>query len=540
MPVDMENSASCQWKHPRKTGYRYPHPADPRSGASGLCFFHWDDFDKPAEETGDRLRKILSGPGSEALDFQGFIFPHRMAFKDLFTSSLSKPVDLSHAKFGEGTKFNWARLIGQGTRFNSATFGERANFDEVVFGERASFDKAKFGERASFNRATFRDGASFGWAAFSGEASFDWATFGDRAWFGWAAFGGEASFCGATFGDRARFNWAAFSGGANFDEAAFGGEASFDWATFGEGARFLSATFGDGVTFSMTAFHGDASFPSAKFKGRCAFAGRSPTPKDQKEYLVFPSSGEVDFRNVLIEEPRKFQFRHVDLSRVSFLETDLRGVDFLDCRWAKWKGRKKGRTVLHDEQAHCRTEGPSGTLEANLRLTQSLYQQLKRNFEENRDFAQAGEFHFGEMEMRRLQEKKFWRWGCGLLNIYRLASGYGEYHRRAFWVFFGIVLLFTLAFAFSPNAIGQKKDQNFAGLPGVFEVSGNREKAGRVWDSFVYSFRAASLLRALPSTPGAEIYPASRWGVALTALLSVIGPVQLALFFLALRRHVRR
>ncbi|MBI4562943.1 MAG: pentapeptide repeat-containing protein, partial [Candidatus Rokubacteria bacterium] len=316
-------------------------------------------------------------------------------------------------------------------------------------------------------------------------------------------------------------------------------EASFNEAAFGGGARFIRATFGEGADFLTAALHGGASFYRAKFERRCAFAGRRPTPEDQPEdqaeYPLFFPSGEIDFRNVQIEEPRKFQFRHVNLSRVSFLGTDLRGVDFLDCRFARWKGRK----ALYDEETHCRTGKPPETLETNLRLTQSLYQQLKRNFEENRDFAQAGAFHFGEMEMRRLQVPGYRRW-LSVLQWYKWASGYGEYYRRAFWVFLGIVLVFTLAFSFSPNVIGQKKDQNFAGLPSVVEVSGNWEKAGRVWDSFVYSFRAASLLRALPSAPGAEIYPASRWGVALAVPLSVLGPVQLALFFLALRRHVRR
>ena len=43
----------------------------------------------------------------------------------------------------------------------------------------------------------------------------------------------------------------------------------------------------------------------------------------------------------------KMSFENVDLTKVYFLDTDLRKIDFINCTWHKKHGR--GRNRLYDE-----------------------------------------------------------------------------------------------------------------------------------------------------------------------------------------------
>jgi hypothetical protein len=71
---------------------------------------------------------------------------------------------------------------------------------------------------------------------------------------------------------------------------------------------------------------------------------------------------------------------------------------------------------------------------------QDLYQQLKRNFENQGSYTEAGDFYYGEMECYR---KSSWarRYLPSLINLYRISSGDGQRYIRA-----GIVLILMLLF----------------------------------------------------------------------------------------------
>ena len=65
---------------------------------------------------------------------------------------------------------------------------------------------------------------------------------------------------------------------------------------------------------------------------------------------------------------------------------------------------------------------------------QNTYQRFKKFFEENHDYALAGQFHFREMQLRELLDKS---WINRLiLRCYRGLSHYGENYIRAFFSWF--------------------------------------------------------------------------------------------------------
>jgi hypothetical protein len=64
-----------------------------------------------------------------------------------------------------------------------------------------------------------------------------------------------------------------------------------------------------------------------------------------------------------------------------------------------------------------------------------LYRELKQNHEDRRDYERAGDFHYGEKEMRRKNPDTPFLLKC-LLTLYGAVSGYGErYIRPLVWAF---------------------------------------------------------------------------------------------------------
>jgi hypothetical protein len=122
----------------------------------------------------------------------------------------------------------------------------------------------------------------------------------------------------------------------------------------------------------------------------------------------------------MIDQPDTLSFREVDLSRCHFLDADLRKVQIVGVIWPRiptWFGTRFG---IYDE---------SVPLEADQNRPWSriehLYRQLKQNYEDQRDYERAGDFHYGEKEMRRKNPELSWGLWL-LLTLYWLVSGYGE------------------------------------------------------------------------------------------------------------------
>ena len=68
-----------------------------------------------------------------------------------------------------------------------------------------------------------------------------------------------------------------------------------------------------------------------------------------------------------------------------------------------------------------------------------LYRYLKLDYEQEGDLKQAGDFHYGEMEMHR--QASFWRrwFPLSWYNLYLVLSGYGERPLRALGCLVGLV-----------------------------------------------------------------------------------------------------
>ncbi len=510
-------------------------------------------------------------------DFSFAAFGERTSFID---SEFGVGASFSEAEFGGGARFSRAKF-GVGAKFSDAEFGPGASFSGAEFGKRASFADSKFGEGADFSDSVFGEGAWFSRAKFGEKAHFFGARFGKRAFFEVASFGEGASFGGAKFGEDARFDGATFGQGASFIEtlfdegarffsakfgkdtlfhrAAFGKNTSFEGARFESGASFYRAAFGDGADFRYADFTGSAAFEEATALGSLAFLGLPESPKGR----IFSGGAgvPVSFERVRLDRPDRVWFSSANLEGVSFLNTDVTGVNFVDAAWPKDKNgnisfRGKILTGVKFEKPPSR---------ATFEWLERLCQQLKLNFENKRNYADAGEFHFAEMEYRRRRyaENREWsragfgeRFSALAIWLYKALAGYGERIGRAAGVLLAAFALVSaaqglLGFYHAPGWL-EKQDLNdprsayhcerFDGQPYRllrFPPNAGTPCTDPVPGYEVFGHAAKFTLQNITFRRPLE-YSATHGDWWLPALARIFFPIQAGLLLVAIRRRFRR
>lgn len=316
---------------------------------------------------------------------------------------------------------------------------------------------------------------------------------------------------------------------ASFFQATFGDRAFFSYAAFGDQADFRRATFGDGVSFEGATFGDRASFEGAIFKGSACFLGG--VPRGRKRPPVF--LGEADFRGMELQDPENVRFQHVNLPQARFLNTRLDKVQFI---YVDWYDRSDGKKALYDEK-FVEEEG-------DYELVARLYRQLKKNYEEQKDYPGAGDFHYGEMEMTLRQYRRAEKWydwlfaleprGKGrwrriqfnthwfnalLTTSYKRLSGYGEKP--------GLAIIWAGFILFIPAMVYWLDKLLFA-KPSVDIYKFYRAFVDSLTDSFGY------MTLRLTEKPGYI------WSNSIKLIQAILGPIQIALAALALRRKFRR
>ena len=231
-----------------------------------------------------------------------------------------------------------------------------------------------------------------------------------------------------------------FAGWADFRDAEFVEGADFSQARFAQAALFEKARFAGQVLFKNTEITGEADFRDASFEGLAIFQGIN----EQREitgrlpliayfqYLAFGPWG-------------RLQFQDLSLALASFLGTDMRRMEFHNVLWYSHQGRQ----AIYDEILLRRKEAPYvlslSRREQGLDYERlcarvgELYRYLKIDYEQEGDLKQAGDFHYGEMEMHR--QASFWRrwFPLSWYNLYLVLSGYGERPLRALGCLVGLV-----------------------------------------------------------------------------------------------------
>jgi len=387
---------------------------------------------------------------------------------------------------------------------------DRAEFEEAI---QEKLINKHFDFRGIYFPGSAHLASFLPYATFEGTANFSQVTFEESAFFSNATFEGEASFSNATFEGRASFSDATFMERGDFIRATFKERADFQGATFKERADFQGATFKESAFFSNATFEESASFSDATFMERGRFW-----------YLqTFPQTF-LSLREAVIEKPERFSFHSTLLRPSWFMDVDARKFDFSNVEWFRLPGGDELK--LEEEIESLARRGPMHP--TKLRMLQKACRRLMDNAEENRDYATANEFHYWSMVLARkeallLAREKSFREALrrfGLIDaLYGALSGYGERPRRAFLVLVGMGTLFAILYVM---------------------VAGSIEHVGQ---AFLYSLAAMVRLTGVPAmAPLTKLLQPSEPGLfqLLVTAEGILGPLQIALLALAVRRRVMR
>ena len=296
----------------------------------------------------------------------------------------------------------------------------------------------------------------------------------------------------------------------------------------GGGTMFNHATIGGALDFQTSDFDVDLAFPEVTFDAtstldlrrawvRRSFAlyGLSVVPRevyldgarfDQGVRIEAIAGGP---KPQLIARERRPTLGHttlltnVDLKGCLLVGNGLQAVEFSNVDWP----RRRGRYVLRDEIVYRRSARSQRMPPSNLR---EAYQVLKRKYQDKGDHVRAGDFHYGEMEMKRREYGVPRRW-LSWEFAYWMLSGYGVGHWRSLVILLALIAGFAaLYFVTKPEA--------FTGFS----------------EALRYSISVAALQR--PKVPD-EFGEIQKW---VHVAESVLGPLQIALFALALRMRLKR
>jgi uncharacterized protein YjbI with pentapeptide repeats len=453
-------------------------------------------------------------------------------------------------KFPTPCIFDEARFDCE-AKFSATTFAQEASFQKTIFGtenlhEQTDFTRAHFLGKATFHTTTFWGEANFS-ADFQGDVSFVMSNFENNANFASATFTGEAYFGSTQFKDDGVFPRAVFKKEASFTNATFFKRAFFAVATFEQDADFFWTTFTLEVHLLDTKFFKQANFRESKFLGPAEFRGTQfLRDRDLLPSLVFT---QAEFTN-----PNAILFYKTDLSHALFHDCDASQLNFSS---VEWRTRPNGKRRLFEElvdlsAAPALQTGSEDPNERDYGLIAEIYQQLKKNYDNRQDYWTAGDFHYGEMEMKRLhspRKNKAVRWlhrHLGLVAWYRYASEYGESYGRPLLALLVVLVVFTLLFPI-PGMVFNKPDGSNPPPPFPLLNYGDfstyiRSYKGPAWIATL-AFFGHSLMTAL-SVAGFQkelIYqPAYPWGRALALFELLLTSTLIALFLLALRRQFRR
>jgi hypothetical protein len=492
------------------------HSKDPRKQSGPLFDAFWLEFER-----------ILAEAGENEAHFERFVFPQ---------------LNFRERKFKASCRFSFATFM-QNTDFNNATFTQNAYFDRVTFSHYADFSRATFTQNAEFGSATFAGGAEFYEATFSQEAYFVGATFTHDASFAHAVFEQLASFTQATFTQEANFNGAMFRQNAHLLLTVFRQEAHFIDTTFRMSADFPLATFTQATRFANTHFLGMANWKRSRFLDQAEFRCTKFEPQVEGE----PSAV---FALAKFSKPSEIVFDDVDLSRALFHDCDVSEVWFSSSvGWAKREG-DRGLKVF-EETIDLKQEFAEGLQrdgQRDYRAVAQIYQQLKKNYDSRLDYWTANEFHFGEMEMKRLAGptdgpflwlRQWWHPRLSLVALYRYASDYGNSYGKPMLWLLGTLVLFAALLPLPGVGLkrqGATQAETYASVWRAGDSVGPNlwAEARLAGKGAITSVDAATFQKS------AEYAPAYPWGRVLAIFETLLTSSLFALFLLAIRRQFRR
>jgi hypothetical protein len=387
-----------------------------------------------------------------------------------------------------------SKLVIGDTNFTGARFEGIARFTKIQFVECPTFQHTEFVDQVLFNMVAFPAGADFANAHFTDDLRLT-STDSDA----------DLDLRGARFERSVDFEMVRVRD-LRLDDARFAErvtmviearEISCDGTRFREGVA-LSVQYGR-ITAARTVF-GAASTIGYPAEDPFHLWPIRPTWLDEPRPDPAPelvSLRDTDVSNLVITDVNLAQCEFSGAHRLDQLRVEG------SVRFGTPPGWWHTRRQILIEEARSRRWDSQPTWAEGTQIA-ALYRSLRKSFEDSRNEAGAGDFYYGEMEMRRRSTQTRWAERAVLWGYWAL-SGYGQRAGRALLALLVLVAVVT----------------GVLGLTGVAFEDAVRIAVGAV------------VLR----DPGTRLPEAGQWTVMMAR---VFGPVLLALTVLAVRARVKR
>ena len=399
----------------RMCTFKYPGGnACARSNVANVdyCSLHygWDiGPDEPLPNNSDFQAAFDGVTASQDGNWRGFVFPRGSKLPKV----INYPVQAQDCQFLdlnlEETNFtdviDFAGSIFRGTTaIRGVIFEKATDFAQCRFLGRTDFLNVKFRQSASFHRAIF-SGQTILRVHFAGSANLNEVVFRDAV-----TIAGWRNVTAVLEGGVVRTTSRAVSLSINQQppnllarvKAGFMRERSRArraWRKLMELATQLLTR----LTAGISAIHRH-------------YSRDDPNSTD---FEVFGGEGHLE--NVLFGNAEHTSFTRVNLSKVRFRGTNVRGIRFLGVNW--WQPALK-RNGLYDEMAvHDSHDGAFRYRE--LPVLEETCRNVRVALEESRSFSVASDFYIAEMEASRSRLPLVQRHLFSVPALYRFVSNYG-------------------------------------------------------------------------------------------------------------------
>jgi pentapeptide repeat protein len=396
------------------------------------------------------------------------------------------------------------------------------HFPEAKGEEFASAVKAKLdANNFDFSGVYFPESFSFFGRHFPSEPKFEGAVFASDVNFGEAIFDQGVNFSRALFKGDATFLKAELKGPANFGSVEFHKRAVFNATQFFEDALFTFAVFNGETDFQRASFGGLLTLDFVAVKDTLTFA----LIQDYKKVQGFAADGALWMSGARIDRPENVSFQSLSLRPGWFVNVDVRKFNFIEVDW-KELSQAGFRYDIREDIAYLE----KSSVEIPYRLLSITYRQLANNAEESHRYRQGSEFRYLSMDVLRREHPSF----SAMLTLdwwYWLASGYGELAGRAFLIL--LLLIFVFGCAYLVVGFSRSTDKRVDTTRSTSVADPTGAPIRPVSAAFLYSSEVLTLQKPEPK-------PSTACARILVTLETILGPTQLALLALAIRRKFMR
>ena len=441
-----------------------------------------------------------------------------MRLSVFMSMTFDSEVDFQFAIFSSGAFFNsvvfngvtiFSNAISQKkTRFASCSFNCMTTYTETEFTDGVTFTETEFFNDVSFYSTYFKCATDISFITFHGRVDFSHSKYYGEANLSHITFNDEVSFYDTEFHEQTFISNSRFIGRVNLSHTYIYNVINFYGSVFHEEALFIDVEQNSEVCAKI-------DFRDTTFKKHTVF--RAPFGSKINTRLFEGCS--IDFRDVHFDSPDQVEFSNVDLRICQFMNTNLRGVNFTSIQWPK----HKSRICLYDEVLMRAKEHEDGRVVESRYdqwdFIERTYRELKRNCEDQRNFGDMGDFHYGEKEARLRNPKTLWYVKL-ILYLYRTVAGYGErIAPPVFWTV-GLFLVACLLYWAVPGCIIWGDDGKI-----LWQNTGFGEP-------LYYSFKVMFFFR--PPAPSHDVL---RW---VHLVQTVLSPLFLGFLALAIRQKMKR